>query len=211
MINLDSESRELIVIGHAFAVANEAGQIFRLTPGSDSGIDGVIEFRNEQGDPGGKCIYLLLSRSVPSMFRITRNSWSNSAMKGPITDTRIDLKEGSEIEFESDIAIESRNESREMGSDRAPVLWRSIESSQVVGTNENREILVIKEPRYAEYWKTQAYPVMLAVRTSDGQIQWMNVTDFLRNQKKPIGEILFKGEAFTALSLIRLGEQLPPK
>lgn len=59
-INLDNESRELILIGHAFAVAGEAGQIFRPTPNSDWGIDGEIEFKNNQGRASGKRIYLQL-------------------------------------------------------------------------------------------------------------------------------------------------------
>ena len=38
---IDNESRELILVGHAFAIAGEAGQIFRPTPNSDWGIDGA--------------------------------------------------------------------------------------------------------------------------------------------------------------------------
>ena len=34
-ISIDNESRELILVGHAFAIAGEAGQIFRPVPNSD--------------------------------------------------------------------------------------------------------------------------------------------------------------------------------
>ena len=43
-INLDNESRELILVGHATAIAAEAGQIFRPVTWADWGIDGEIEF-----------------------------------------------------------------------------------------------------------------------------------------------------------------------
>jgi GTPase SAR1 family protein len=59
-ISIDNESRELILIGHAFAVAGEAGQIFRPTPNSDWGIDGEIEFKNDQGEASGQRVYLQL-------------------------------------------------------------------------------------------------------------------------------------------------------
>lgn len=57
---IDNESRELILLGHAFAIAGEAGQIFRPTPNSDWGIDGEIEFKNDQGEASGRRVYLQL-------------------------------------------------------------------------------------------------------------------------------------------------------
>lgn len=57
---LDNESKELILVGHAFAIAGEAGQIFRPTANSDWGIDGEIEFKDDQGNASGERIYLQL-------------------------------------------------------------------------------------------------------------------------------------------------------
>ena len=34
----------------------------------------------------------------------------------------------------------------------------------------------IKNPRWADYWQQQAYAVMLVIRTSDGEIRWMDVS-----------------------------------
>jgi small GTP-binding protein len=59
-INLDNESRELILVGHAFVIAGEAGQIFRPTSNSDWGLDGEIEFKDAQNRATGKRIYLQL-------------------------------------------------------------------------------------------------------------------------------------------------------
>lgn len=58
--NIDSESRELILVGHAYSIAGEAGQIFRATPNSDWGIDGEIEFKDYDGKATGKRLYLQL-------------------------------------------------------------------------------------------------------------------------------------------------------
>jgi len=59
-IKLDNESLELILVGHAFSTAGEAGQIFRPTPNSDWGIDGEIEFKNDKGQASGRRVYLQL-------------------------------------------------------------------------------------------------------------------------------------------------------
>ena len=57
---IDNESHGLILVGHAFAIAGEAGQIFRPTPNSDWGIDGEIEFKDDDGKASGKRVYLQL-------------------------------------------------------------------------------------------------------------------------------------------------------
>lgn len=57
---IDNESRELILVGHAYAIAGEAGQIYRQYTNSDHGIDGEIEFKDYAGKASGKRLYLQL-------------------------------------------------------------------------------------------------------------------------------------------------------
>ncbi|MHC4474520.1 MAG: DUF4365 domain-containing protein [Planctomycetota bacterium] len=57
---IDNESRELILMGHAYVIAGEAGQIYRQYTNSDHGIDGEIEFKDHQGNASGKRVYLQL-------------------------------------------------------------------------------------------------------------------------------------------------------
>jgi small GTP-binding protein len=57
---IDNESRELILDGHAFAIAGEADQIYRPIPNTDQGIDAEIEFKDYTGQPSGQRVYLLL-------------------------------------------------------------------------------------------------------------------------------------------------------
>jgi len=74
------------------------------------------------------------------------------------------------------------------------------------------DVFDITNPRWAEYWQQQAYPMMLVIRTSDGEIRWMEVSEYLRGetkrQGKPPRQIVFDGEPFTALNLLRLRERL---
>jgi hypothetical protein len=143
--SIDNESRELILVGHAFAIAGEAGQIFRPTANSDWGIDGEIEFKNDQGQASGQRVYL-------------------------------QLKSG-------DSYIYQRRK-------------------------DGKDIFRIKEPRHAEYWQAHQHPVMLVVRTSNGEIRWLNVSDYLCRQKRPTRQIVFDGEPFTALNLRRLRDRV---
>ena len=59
---LDNESRELIlaVVSYAFSIVAEAGQIYRGYTNSDHGIDGEIEFKDDQGRASGKRLYVQL-------------------------------------------------------------------------------------------------------------------------------------------------------
>jgi hypothetical protein len=151
---IDNESRELVLVGQAFAIAEEAGQIFRPTPHSGWGIDGEIEFKDNQGRPSGRRVYLQL---------------------------------------ESGGSYQSKRE------------------------REEAEVFEITDLRHAEYWRQQADPVMLVVRTSDGPIRWMDVGAYLKQKtrggKPPVRRIEFRGEPFTAQSLIRLRDRLvlPPQ
>jgi hypothetical protein len=74
--------------------------------------------------------------------------------------------------------------------------------------SDGKEIFSIKNPRHAEYWQAHEYPVMLVIRTSDSQIRWMNVTDYLRQQGKNTKQNVFEGESFTALNVARMREKV---
>ncbi len=57
---IETESRELVVVGHAYAIAGEAGQLFRQYPKPEHGIDGEIELRDASGQLSGRFVYLQL-------------------------------------------------------------------------------------------------------------------------------------------------------
>jgi hypothetical protein len=144
-INLDNESQELILVGHAMAIAGEAGQIYRIIAEPDWGIDAEIEFKNDRGEASGRRVYLQLKSGDSYLYRRKR---------------------------------------------------------------DEKEVFTIKKERQAEYWMAQAYPVMLVIRTSEGLIRWMNVTDYLSRHEKATKQIVFEGEPFTALNLARLRDRV---
>ena len=76
---------------------------------------------------------------------------------------------------------------------------------------DDKEIFPIKNARWAEYWQQQAYTVMLVVRTSDGEIRWMDISTYLKREagggQKDIKQIEFKGERFDVMSVRRWRER----
>ncbi|MFN6483136.1 TIR domain-containing protein [Nostoc sp. DedQUE02] len=142
---IDNQSKELILVGHAYAIAGEAGQIFRQISNSDCGIDGEIEFKNDQGEASGKRVYL---------------------------------------HFKSGDSYLSKRK------------------------RDGKEIF--PKPPHAKYWHpdSQNYPVMLVIRTSDQQIRWMNVSDYLAKHGIRKRQIEFDGEPFTALNLVNQRNRL---
>lgn len=142
-ITLDNESRELMAVHHAGFIVAKAGQIYRGYTNSDHGIDGEIEFKNEQGEATGKRLYLQL---------------------------------------------------------------KSGDSYLTMRQSDGAEIFRIKKARWATYWRKQAYPVMLVIRTSDGEIRWMDVSSYLDRESargKAVKQVVFEGECFDEMSVRR--------
>ena len=55
-----------------------------------------------------------------------------------------------------------------------------------------------------ELWSTGACGVMLVIRTSDGEIRWMDVSKCLKDKSaggKKVRQIVFEGERFDAVSV----------
>jgi WD40 repeat protein len=69
---LDTQALEQILIGHMMAISGEANQIFRPVTMFDHGIDGEVEFKDNDGKASGKKIYVQL-KSGNSYLR-TRKS-----------------------------------------------------------------------------------------------------------------------------------------
>jgi small GTP-binding protein len=57
---LDTQALEQILIGHMLAICGEANQIYRPVTMFDYGIDGEVEFKDDDGQPSGHKIYVQL-------------------------------------------------------------------------------------------------------------------------------------------------------
>jgi GTPase SAR1 family protein/RNase P subunit RPR2 len=65
----DAQALEQILIGHMMAVCGEANQIFRQVNMPEYGIDGEVEFKDKDGHPSGKKIYVRLKSDNSNMIR----------------------------------------------------------------------------------------------------------------------------------------------
>ena len=63
---LDTQALEQILIGHMMAISGEANQIFRPVTKFDYGIDGEVEFKDNDGKASGKKIYVQLKSGIPT-------------------------------------------------------------------------------------------------------------------------------------------------
>jgi len=100
--------------------------------------------------------------------------------------------------------IEFRNERNEASGQRVYLQLKSGDSHLRQRKRDGKHIFTIKKPRHTEYWLSQAYPVLLVIRKSDGCILWMNVTAYLRKVGPNVRQIEFQGEPFTAESVRRM-------
>ncbi len=73
--------------------------------------------------------------------------------------------------------------------------------------SDGARIFTIKDERHAHYWMAQAFPVMLVIRTSDGEVRGMRIDDYLKresdNGKKPVKQIVFQGDPFNVMAVRR--------
>jgi GTPase SAR1 family protein len=84
---IDNESRELLAVHHTGFIVAEAGQIYRSYTNSDHGIDGEIEFKDDQGRASGKRLYVQLKsgdsylrkreRDGAEVFQIKNPRWAD--------------------------------------------------------------------------------------------------------------------------------------
>lgn len=72
---LDTQALEQILIGHMMAIAGEANQIFRPVTMFNHGIDGEVEFKDNDGKASGKRIYIQL-KSGNSYLRTRKRDGS---------------------------------------------------------------------------------------------------------------------------------------
>jgi small GTP-binding protein len=77
---------------------------------------------------------------------------------------------------------------------------------------DGAEIFTIKDQRHARYWMEQAFPVLLIIRSADGEVRWMEVRDWLKrasqNGKRKVNQIVFAGERFDVMGIRRWRERV---
>jgi hypothetical protein len=112
-----------------------------------------------------------------------------------------------------DMEIEFANDAHQATGRKLYLQLKSGDSYLYERRRDGKEIFTIREERHARYWMDQAFPVMLVIRDSDGEIRWMEVRDWLLNAsdggRKRVNQIVFEGERFDVMSVRRWRERTP--
>lgn len=110
-----------------------------------------------------------------------------------------------------DMEIEFKNDAGEATGRRLYLQLKSGDSYLRERKHDGSEIFKIKKARHAEYWREQAFPVLLVLRSSAGGIRWMEIRDYLKRESeggnKAVKHIVFEGEPFDVTSVLRWREK----
>lgn len=105
-----------------------------------------------------------------------------------------------ESDYGMDGEIEFRNDAGVPSGKKVLLQLKSGDSYLRKRKRDRVEVFQLKKPGWAASWLRQVFPVMLVIRTSDGTIRWMDVTDYLR-RNPDAKQIIFAGEPFTPLNI----------
>lgn len=111
-----------------------------------------------------------------------------------------------------DMEIEFKNDDGEATAQKLYLQLKSGDSYLRQRQRDGAEVFKIQKQRHAEYWMAQAFPVLLVVRTAEGEVRWMEVRDWLKqaseNGQKPVKQIIFEGERFDVMSVRRWRDRI---
>ena len=113
-----------------------------------------------------------------------------------------------------DMEIEFKDDSGKATGQKLYLQLKSGDSYSRRRRRDEVEVFTIKDERHARYWMSQAFPVLLVIRTSEGEVRWMEVRDWLKDAsedgKKPVKRIVFEGERFDVMSVRRWRDRVLP-
>ncbi|MEO1396765.1 MAG: DUF4365 domain-containing protein [Cyanobacteria bacterium J06634_5] len=111
-----------------------------------------------------------------------------------------------------DMEIEFKNDSGEATGQRLYLQLKSGDSHLTKRKRDRAEIFQIPKQRHVIYWMEQAYPVMLVIRNSEGEVRWMEIRDHLKqvtdDGANEVRQIVFDGERFDVMSVRRWREKI---
>jgi len=106
-----------------------------------------------------------------------------------------------------DMEVEFKSDSGEATGKKLYLQLKSGHSHLRTRRRDDAEVFTIKEQRHALYWAEQAFPVMLVIRSAEGEVRWMEIGEALRREgtagKKTVRQIVFEGERFDVMSVRR--------
>jgi hypothetical protein len=111
-----------------------------------------------------------------------------------------------------DMEIEFKDDNNEATGVKVYLQLKSGDSYLRERKSTGEEIFTIRDERHVRYWSAQAFPVFLVIRSSEGEVRWMEVRDLLTQpssrSQRPVRKIVFTGERLDVMSVRRLRERL---
>lgn len=105
-----------------------------------------------------------------------------------------------------DMEIEFKDDDGEASGRKVYLQLKSGDSHLRRRASDNAEVFSIKNLRHARYWVAQPVPVFLVIRSSRGEIRWMEIRTPLTRamgKGKSVKDLVFEGERFDVMSLRR--------
>ncbi len=104
-----------------------------------------------------------------------------------------------------DMEIEFKDDNHEATGKMVFLQLKSGDSYLRKRKSDGAEVFTIKDERHSRYWMSQKFPVLLVIRTAEGEVRWMEIRDWLKrasdNGKKPVKQIIFEGERLDVMSV----------
>ena len=111
-----------------------------------------------------------------------------------------------------DMEVEFKDDANEATGAKIYLQLKSGDSYLQEHKGRGEESFTIRDERHARYWSAQAFPVLLVVRNSEGEVRWMDVRELLREASsrsgRPVKKIPFNGERFDVMSVRRWRERV---
>jgi small GTP-binding protein len=111
-----------------------------------------------------------------------------------------------------DMEIEFKDDAQKATGAKLYLQLKSGDSYTRTRKHDGTEVFRITDERHASYWMAQAFPVLLVIRNSEGEVRWMEVRDWLKretnNGQKLVKNIVFDGERFDVMSVRRWREKI---
>ena len=80
-----------------------------------------------------------------------------------------------------DMEVEFKDDTGDASGHKVYLQLKSGDSHLVERKRDDARMFRIPKPRHATYWKNQAFPVILVIRTSNGEMWWMEIRELLRS------------------------------
>ena len=106
-----------------------------------------------------------------------------------------------------DMEVEFKSDAGEATGRKVYLQLKSGDSYLSKRKRDGAEVFTIKNGRHVSYWADQAFPVILIIRSSSGQVRWMDVRDVLKREsgqgEKRVRQVVFNGQRFDVMSVRR--------